>query len=156
MRLLSAAGLRVLTARAPGAGFHHADLRIDNVMEGAGVPGGARGGGRAPRPPPPPPLCARAARAHPCRGVAGPAGRAPARASARRGLQPAGGSREAAAAPGRAGRGRAADERLCRAALTAVRARARLNRFRIIDFGLADFSVRAPARPAPALTLTLS
>jgi len=155
MRLLSAAGLRVLTARAPGAGFHHADLRIDNVMEVDGVTGCARGAERPPRAPPPP-LCARAARAHPCRGVAGPAGRAPARASARRGLQPAGGSREAAAAPGRAGRGRAADERLCRAALTAVRARARLNRFRIIDFGLADFSVRAPARPAPALTLTLS
>ncbi len=55
MRLLSAAGLRVLTARAPGAGFHHADLRIDNVMEVDGVTGCARGAERAPSAPPPPP-----------------------------------------------------------------------------------------------------
>jgi len=62
MRLLSAAGLRVLTARAPGAGFHHADLRIDNVMEVDGVTGCARGAERAPSAPPTPP-CARAPRA---------------------------------------------------------------------------------------------
>ncbi len=102
MRLLSAARLRVLTARAPRAGFHHADLRIDNVMEVDGVTGCACGAERAPSAAPPSVRARRAGaplqgRGWPCRPGSCSRERAP-RSPARRRL--AGGGRRARARVG--------------------------------------------------------